>query len=95
MSMSQNEQKPPSILGMMKSFTKELATYIKNGAPNVSPKDYAKRLDICKGCEYLKESSMRCGKCGCLLEHKAKWKTTDCPESKWPVQEQPEDHGKK
>ena len=93
--MSQNEQKTLSIFGMMKSFTKDLAKYIKEGAPNVSLEDYATRLDICKGCEYLKESSMRCGKCGCLLEHKAKWKTTDCPIHKWPVQEQPEDHGKK
>ena len=32
---------------------------------------------------------MRCGSCGCLLEHKAKWKTADCPMSKWPAQEQP------
>lgn len=23
---------------------------------------------------------MRCGLCGCLLEHKAKWKTTTCPD---------------
>ena len=29
---------------------------------------------------------MRCGKCGCLLEHKAKWKTADCPDNKWPKQ---------
>ena len=29
---------------------------------------------------------MRCGSCGCLLEHKARWKTSDCPltPSKWP-----------
>ena len=24
---------------------------------------------------------MRCGKCGCLIEHKARWKTTNCPDS--------------
>ena len=29
------EQKPPTILGMIKSFTKDLAKYIKEGAPNV------------------------------------------------------------
>ena len=87
--MSKNEQKPPSILGMVKSFTKDLARYIKEGAPNVSPEDYAIRLDTCSGCEHFKKSSMRCGSCGCLLEHKAKWKTADCPMSKWPAQEQP------
>ena len=83
--MSQNnEQKPPSIFKMMKTFTNELANWIKEGAPNVTPESYAKRLDICNGCEHLNKVSMRCMRCGCLLEHKAKWRTTDCPEKKWP-----------
>jgi hypothetical protein len=80
------EQKTPSILGMIKSFTKDLTKYIKEGAPNVSTEDYAIRLDTCNSCEHLKKSSMRCGKCGCLLEHKAKWKTADCPDNRWPKQ---------
>lgn len=31
---------------------------------------------------------MRCGKCGCLIEHKAKWKTAICPDipSRWKPQ---------
>ena len=78
--MNENEQQAPSIFTMIKSFTKDLTKYIKEGAPNVSPKDYALRLDICNTCEHLKKSSMRCGACGCLLEHKAKWKTTTCPD---------------
>ena len=49
--MSHEEQKPPSIFRMMKSFTKDLTKYIKEGAPNVSPESYAMRLDICNGCE--------------------------------------------
>jgi len=88
--MNQNEQKPPSIVTMMKSFTRDLAKYIKEGAPNVTPESYATRLDICRGCEYFKKSSARCGKCGCLLEHKAKWRTADCPANKWPLEVQPE-----
>jgi uncharacterized paraquat-inducible protein A len=80
---------------MLKSFTKDLSKYIKEGAPNVAPEDYALRLDICSGCEYFKKSSARCTKCGCLLEHKAKWKTADCPEDKWPIQEQPKGDDKR
>ena len=32
---------------------------------------------------------MRCGMCGCLVEHKAKWKTTTCPDSpeRWAKQD--------
>ena len=84
--MSQNQQKPPSIFTMMKTFTNELGKWIKEGAPNVSPEDYAERLDVCSTCEHLLKASMRCGACGCLLEHKAKWRTTDCPKKKWPKQ---------
>ena len=76
--------KPPSFFQMAKSFTKDLAKYVKEGAPNVTEEDYVARLDTCKECEFLIERTMRCGACGCLLEHKAKWKTADCPKLKWP-----------
>jgi len=81
--------KPPSMLQMITNFGKDLTTYIKKGAPNVSPEDYSARLDACKACPHLKPSHMRCGKCGCLIEHKAKWKTTRCPDTpeRWVKQE--------
>ena len=87
--MNQNEQKPPSIFKMMKTFTSELANYIKEGAPNVTADAYAKRLDICSQCEHFIERTMRCGECGCMLQHKAKWRTSDCPKKKWPKEKQP------
>ena len=52
-----NEQKPPSIFKMMKTFTKELTTWIKEGAPNVTPESYATRLDICSGCEHINKKA--------------------------------------
>ena len=88
--MNQNNQKPPSIFKMMKSFTNELGKYIKEGAPNVTPEAYAARLDVCNGCDKLNSQSMRCMSCGCLLEHKAKWRTADCPEKKWAPEVKPE-----
>lgn len=78
--MSKKEPKPPSIFTMAKNFSKELAKYIKEGAPNVSNKVYLERLETCNKCPHLIKKSMRCGLCGCLLEHKAKWKTTTCPD---------------
>ena len=79
--MSKKEEpKPPSIFQMAKNFSKDLAKYIKEGAPNVSNKVYIERLEACKACPNLIKDSMRCGLCGCLLEHKAKWKTTTCPD---------------
>tara|TARA_R110002073_G_scaffold49364_7_gene131805 strand:+ start:1569 stop:2072 length:504 start_codon:yes stop_codon:yes gene_type:complete len=79
--MSKKEEpKPPSIFQMAKTFAGELTKYIKEGAPNVSNKVYIERLETCNTCPHLIKSSMRCGLCGCLLEHKAKWKTTTCPD---------------
>jgi len=72
--------KPPSMLQMIKTFSRDLVTYVAEGAPNVSAEDYAQRLDACKACPYLKPTHMRCGMCGCLIEHKAKWKTASCPD---------------
>jgi hypothetical protein len=79
--------KPPSFLKMAMNFSKDLATYIKNGAPNVSTEDYIARLDTCQGCEFLIEEKKRCGVCGCAIEHKAKWRTAGCPKQKWAVQD--------
>tara|TARA_R100000789_G_C2935442_1_gene130447 strand:+ start:237 stop:605 length:369 start_codon:yes stop_codon:yes gene_type:complete len=75
------QPKPPSLFQMMRSFTKELTKYIAEGAPNVSPEDYADRLDMCEVCPHLIRNNMRCNLCGCLIEHKAKWQTTKCPDN--------------
>ena len=79
--MSEQKPKPPNIFKMAKTFAGELAKYIKEGAPNVSNKVYKERLEECNKCPHLIEDSFRCGLCGCLLEHKAKWKTTTCPDN--------------
>ena len=85
--MSEEKEKPklPSFATMAKNFANDLTKYIKEGAPNVSPSSYEARLDACKSCPSLLEKTMRCGLCGCLIEHKAKWKTTTCPANppKW------------
>jgi len=84
--MSEKEEsKIPSMFTMAKNFAADLTKYIKEGAPNVSAENYQARLDACASCPFLIKSNMRCGKCGCLIEHKAKWKTTNCPDtpSRW------------
>ena len=76
--------KTPSFLEMMKTFSKEVINYAKEGAPNVTEKQYKERLDTCDNCPDLKREAMRCGACGCLVEHKAKWATSSCPKQRWP-----------
>ena len=76
-------KKKPSILDMVKNFAKETIEYAKQGAPNVSEASYKKRLETCAGCEHLRKQAMRCGMCGCLVEQKAKWATSSCPDARW------------
>ena len=66
---------------MVKSFAKEVTTYISQGAPNVSTEEYINRLDACNTCPHLRKEKMSCGLCGCFVQHKAKWKTTKCPDN--------------
>ena len=75
--------KTPSLMDMMKNFTKEVVEYAKKGAPHVTEAQYTERLKTCGSCPFLKREVMRCGKCGCVVEHKAKWATTTCPEKRW------------
>ena len=86
---SENYVQPPSLFKMITNFTKEFSTYIASGAPNVTTEDYIDRLDTCNSCDHFIKKSMRCGKCGCLMQHKAKWKTSECPLDKWAPQEPP------
>ena len=71
----------PSMFQMVKSFSKELVNYIKEGAPNVTTEDYADRLDVCNNCPNIIKQSMRCKLCGCTMQQKAKWKTSVCPDN--------------
>ena len=43
----------------------------------------SKRLDICKGCEFLFKPTNSCKKCGCFMDAKTKIATARCPIGKW------------
>ena len=85
--MEKKKKQLPSVLTMIKTFSEELTSYVAKGMPNVTPEEYEDRLNTCFNCDFYLKKLNRCGKCGCLVEHKAKWKTTDCPEGKWKSQE--------
>lgn len=71
----------PSVYKMVRSFVKEAVKYAKEGAPHVTAKQYEQRISACFSCPHLKEDTERCGLCGCLVEQKAKWATTTCPDN--------------
>lgn len=50
------------------------------------PEDFARqRINICRSCEHY--SMFICGKCGCFMPAKTRFKGTACPIGRWhPVQ---------
>ena len=68
-------------LSAAKSVNKAMAPKPKQAVPApANPAPAAKPPNVLR-------HLMRCGKCGCLVEHKAKWKTTTCPDGKWKEQD--------
>ena len=77
--------KPPSFFKMALSFTAAAGKHLANGMRAVTQEVYMNRLNACQECPFLIDEQKRCGKCGCNLEHKAKWETSECPDkpSRW------------
>ena len=74
--------KSPTLVKMLKNFTRDLKKFVQAGAPVVDRFEYEDRLTTCLSCEHLKRSK-RCGLCGCVVEVKAAWQTADCPDGRW------------
>jgi hypothetical protein len=41
------------------------------------------RLDICKTCEFYRERTNQCRKCGCFMKLKTRLEHARCPIGKW------------
>jgi len=65
----------------VKTFTKAVVKYAKNGFKKVSIEEYKARIDVCNGCD--KHDNGKCKECGCTIAKKAWWESEDCPLKKW------------
>ncbi len=51
-----------------------------------TPAQVQERLEICRGCEFVKVLPVlgeQCTVCNCLMAVKTKMKFTECPKQKW------------
>jgi hypothetical protein len=76
------ERALPSRLAMAKNAFSAVVAAVKNPSV-VSVDEQARRLDICKGCEFFIQSNSRCAKCGCRLNWKTRLEAWHCPIDKW------------
>lgn len=73
----------PSVFQMAGNLMQSIATHITTGAHNVPDVVYYQRMEICEGCEFYDEETVRCKDCGCYLNIKARWASMECPQKKW------------
>jgi len=74
--------KSPNLLEKALSLGEAVANHVADGMSKVSKQQMATRLEICNKCPF--RSLGTCTKCGCILSVKAGWKTSTCPDERWP-----------
>lgn len=72
----------PSV-GQINGFVGAWLKHAVNGFKVVTDEVLAARLAACAACPYLNDK--RCALCGCPVDKKARWVTSDCPDkpSRW------------
>ena len=87
-----NERKFPSLIEQGKNLAqsiKNVASDVIEGKEVFVPEDIKKkRIRICKRCDYFYESLInfkddRCTACGCFIEPKMSFASSECPKNKW------------
>jgi len=82
-----NPQEYPDFWEQMKNFTeflKETGQDVSEGhGIFVTEEKQKERLATCNECEHFDPKQRRCYLCGCFMEHKIKFKSSKCPDSKW------------
>jgi len=76
-----------SAIDLLKNFARDSKDIISDKARLVDAKTKRQRLEICKGCSYIKGEGkqMRClhPACGCFMWIKAGFRKAKCPVGKW------------
>jgi cytochrome c553 len=73
----------PSTITMAANFAKALAAHVADGREKADQEVYEARLTTCSVCDQRTDN--RCAACGCHLDQKAAWRSSECPLGKWPV----------
>jgi hypothetical protein len=79
----ETEHKEPGLFEKAKNLGTAIIKYALSGFKNVSDEDYAKRKEICGGCEYYRAENDKCSSCGCVVSLKIAMASESCPVNKW------------
>lgn len=54
-----------------------------NGSPRTPEEISEYRLEICRSCEFYRQRTNQCKKCGCFMKLKTQLEHARCPIGKW------------
>ena len=75
--------KEPSLLKKALSLGEAVVNHVADGLTKTTKEELALRLSICESCHHRNGES--CGLCGCLISTKSSWKSSTCPDDRWPT----------
>jgi rubrerythrin len=73
----------PSMLERIRSFAQAVNVAAAMGLESRDSQETEEVLLICARCPYLIPEKFTCGKCGCFLAIKSRFRNFRCPENKW------------
>jgi hypothetical protein len=73
----------PPILAQAANVLGAVVAFATSGFKTVDQAEQGRRLAICHECEFFDHEQVRCRKCGCFANLKARLATEHCPIDKW------------
>lgn len=80
---AEDKKQLPGKARMLTNFAKAFAEHVMDAGEKVDDPTFESRLDVCATCPQRNE--MNCGACGCALNIKAAWRSSECPLGFWPL----------
>jgi hypothetical protein len=73
----------PGVITLAANLAAAVASHVVDGVAKVLDPDLESRLQVCSLCEQRRDD--RCSVCGCFINVKAGWRTSECPLGRWPA----------
>jgi len=58
---------------------------IRGTANKLTAEERQLRLDVCSVCPHLVKLTRQCGKCGCFIDMKSRYRYSQCDIGSWPL----------
>ena len=81
----------PGLLKKALSLGEAIVDHVADGMTKTTKEELGLRLSLCDDCHH-KTSKNTCNLCGCGIATKAGWRSSECPDGRWPLLKET-DHG--